>query len=522
MNAEYMFCPRCGAVTKPGTCTNCGYQIYEESGEDFQNSSESDYQNDHISDYSKYESGTPQNKGSKVWIVVLAIIGGLIVFSIVVLVLIWLAMIIIPFAVAFSTIKNLNNYNNYPSYSYSSPQNPGNADPDEEDDSLKPFDTDPNGFDMDKFNELTSGANELDDKIVDSTDKADQFVNGSATGYLSFSPDHTFHDRDSFPKPYLENLCDSYVAVPEYSVERHILKYEDEINSVFVNATCAYYQINSDDKDFTDVNLKLKNYAYNCIYDYISNDPTDGGTKTAPYNYTIYCDAIITFNNEDVISIVYDYQSYADNVTDTFFVHGFNIDTKNAVIMDNTKILNLDEDFAKFFVQRSNIQNSYVSAINNCTPSELKAVFNDDKSLILFFSPLGIEVGVMYRVSKSFGWVTITLNDFDQYRTNDYDFPADWGKQYDIYQYEKDNNITPKTGYGSSSGDLSDSDDDSDGSSPSGGSSSSGDDTSDGGSSSGGGSDSGDDNTGGGSSSGGSSIPDGGLNYGGNTITDDL
>jgi hypothetical protein len=51
----------------------------------------------------------------------------------------------------------------------------------------------------------------------------------------------------------------------------------------------------------------------------------------------------------------------------------------------------------------------------------------------------------------SYGWVTITINDFDKYMSGNYSFNTDWGKKnYDVYQYEKDNGITPKTSSGGS------------------------------------------------------------------------
>ena len=109
--------------------------------------------------------------------------------------------------------------------------------------------------------------------------------------------------------------------------------------------------------------------------------------------------------------------------------------------MDNTAILDFRGDFAEFFVERSNIQNNFVDSINNSPSSDTAKVFQDDDSLILLFTPLGIEVGINYRYQYSYGWVTVTLNDFDDYFMNQYSFDTDWGHGYDIYQYEKDNNI---------------------------------------------------------------------------------
>ena len=135
------------------------------------------------------------------------------------------------------------------------------------------------------------------------------------------------------------------------------------------------------------------------------------------------------------MSIVYDYTSYSENSADRMTVYGVNIDMKNGSVFDNTKILNMDDDFAEFFVDRSNIQNRYVDALNVSSASDISKVLNDDDSLIMFFTPFGIEVGMVYQYKYSAGWVTVTINDFDKYMSGNYSFNTDWGKNnYDVFQ----------------------------------------------------------------------------------------
>ena len=42
MSAEFVFCKRCGAVTKPGICTNCGFDMYKDLNIDTDNNSNSE------------------------------------------------------------------------------------------------------------------------------------------------------------------------------------------------------------------------------------------------------------------------------------------------------------------------------------------------------------------------------------------------------------------------------------------------------------------------------------------------
>ena len=210
-------------------------------------------------------------------------------------------------------------------------------------------------------------------------------------------------------------------------------------NGIFINAYCTYYALSSDKVDFTKANEALRNQAISELYEFVSKNKNTNSDET--FNYTLYTDSVVTFNNDEVISIGFSTTSYENNYIENFYVHGINIDVKNGGVIDNTAILDFRGDFAEFFVERSNIQNSYVDAINYSPYEDTAKVFQDDDALIMLFTPLGIEVGINYRYHYDYGWVTVTINDFDEYFMNQYSFDTDWGHGYDIYQYEKDNNI---------------------------------------------------------------------------------
>jgi hypothetical protein len=515
MSAEFVFCKRCGAVTRPGVCTNCGFDMYKDLNVEENNNSEINSNNESVSTESNtstsnnsiYQGGNfvssysdtntnnatadntvnnvaPTRKSKskgKGWIVGLAIgipaaLAVLLVCIIAILAVASPLLIkyVIPTSVS-NNIYNSLNKNNNSALATLIPV-PEEEEEDDEDEDLdidysEIFGDDPttgsgydptagsgyayvidgmdvsaDGFDQNKFDGYVASANEYSDNVVDDTDKKDVFANGVYDSYLTFPAEHGEHDRDSYPTPYLTSLDECYEECADYSVERHIIKYEGTHNGVLVNCTSAYYTITSDTIDFTDVNKKLKEQALIGLYNFFEDS-----SKSSTYSYTIYSDAIITYNNDEVLSIVYDYTSYDQNNKDLLTVHAINVDVKNGKVFDNTKILDMDDAFSKFFVDRSNIQNSYVSALNSSSTSDITKVLNDDKSLIMFFTPFGIEVGIQYKYMGSYGWVTITINDFDKYMSGTYNFNTDWGKKnYDVYQYEKDNGITPKTSSGGS------------------------------------------------------------------------
>ncbi len=462
MNSEFVFCPRCGAVTKPGVCTNCGFKFETEiKTEEISSNIQAPQEEIEASPYVKQKNGEKKSKG---WVIPLIIGLSAVVLLFVVLIIV-AAIAFIP--ISTKIIQAQNNVNTPPSTVNPNPVQPDpllpSIDDDEDKDNNPDDDVVPDDdiydefanysetiaplyggtseFDYDEFEkELIDKANEYWDLPAEET--YDYYLAGNYSYYLFSSYSHDFKERDSYEAPYYEYVVDSYIENDNYDVERRIIRYEGNVDGSYLNAYCAYYALYSDDVDFTKVNEALRNQAISeldkCVKDKI--------TKKA-YNINLYSDAVITYNNDEVLSVVYNTTVYAENETEVFYLHGINVDMVNGRVMDNTKILNFDDSFSKFFVQRSNTQNSFLDSINYSDIKDVTKVLNDDDSLLIFFTPLGIEVGCNYRYHYSYGWVTVTINNFDNYLSGEYDFNADFGKSYDIYKYEQENGITPKDPY---------------------------------------------------------------------------
>ena len=452
MNQEFIFCPRCGAVTKPGICTNCGYDIeahYEEvnSSEDSFSENEVSDENEVISDSSSevnkedYETvntvSDSSERKNRWWIWALVIFGvfALILLVIAVIVVIWLGYVGVKAYSVYTTSNQQNQMLLHQNAHQASLVGEDEEDEDEPEesvyyDSLVGNDSSGYDYDYDAFDDYISKANDYSDSIVE--EDGDFF--SSPSYYSNNGESHEFKERDSFERPYYDYLVNSYVENENYSVERHQIRYEGKQNDVYINDYSAYYQIVSDTVDFTVVNEELKRRATYDLYNYLDSGSVDSDS----YNYLIYCDSFITFNNDEIMSIVYNVTSYDENYTDMLYEYGVNIDMKTGEIMDNDRIINTDETFAEFFKDRSFNQNGYVAALEDSEAKEISATLSDDKSRILFFTPLGLEIGINYRYGYSYGWVTVSINDFASYMFDDYDFETDFGSSlYDIYEYEK-------------------------------------------------------------------------------------
>ena len=93
---------------------------------------------------------------------------------------------------------------------------------------------------------------------------------------------------------------------------------------------------------------------------------------------------------------------------------------KTGKILKNSDILNIDDSFAKDFRERSITQNGKDSIVSKWDDSTIEKSLESEDLLILFYTPLGMEVGV--NVDKSngsdysdTGWVTVTYKDYEKY-----------------------------------------------------------------------------------------------------------
>ena len=88
-----------------------------------------------------------------------------------------------------------------------------------------------------------------------------------------------------------------------------------------------------------------------------------------------------------------------------------NFDLKTGSLLYNTDIIEPTEELAEAFRDMSDYQNGYIEHVDEITDNEIADYFSDEDSLILFYTPVGLEIGFNYEG----GWVTTTLKDYEEY-----------------------------------------------------------------------------------------------------------
>ena len=253
-----------------------------------------------------------------------------------------------------------------------------------------------------------------------------------ANGYSnSFGSDHTNVSKDSMTPPYILKFEECIDTGCEYQLVPHYLNYKDKVKGIDVSASILYYQIESDEiPNLEELNRQIYYLTCNELFSYLAY-----GSNYSEYsNISFSTDSICTYNDDDKLSILldvvvnvdltdYDGTQYPSNQES--YICAINADVVQGRILDNNRMINTDEAYAKLFRQRCCDQNGYdIQALNDMSDKTLSQFLSSPNSSVFFFTPLGLEVGYLYRGSGGTGmftgWMTITMMDYMDYILDDY------------------------------------------------------------------------------------------------------
>jgi len=130
----------------------------------------------------------------------------------------------------------------------------------------------------------------------------------------------------------------------------------------------------------------------------------DGG----PIN--LYIKGYVTYMDENVMSVAYSERiTIAD--TDMAQIISVNVDINSGMLITNNQIIEVDTDFATEFMERCIEQNGSDTLGLYYGPDDVCANLKDNQYLIIFYTPLGLEIGLNIPYG---GWVTATYTDYEE------------------------------------------------------------------------------------------------------------
>ena len=101
---------------------------------------------------------------------------------------------------------------------------------------------------------------------------------------------------------------------------------------------------------------------------------------------------------------------YADG-EGTYDLYCMNYDLKTGTLLNNTDIIEVSDELVEAFIDQSIYQNGYTSSVSDYSNEEITDFLSDEDSLILFYTPVGLEIGY----NHPNGWVTATLKDYQRF-----------------------------------------------------------------------------------------------------------
>ena len=140
------------------------------------------------------------------------------------------------------------------------------------------------------------------------------------------------------------------------------------------------------------------------------NDVAEKLSENASYLFEAEC--YVTYMDEDIFSMAYMEYGYLDGDRQETYVVSVNIDMDNGMVMTNTQLLDIDDEFSIDFRKRSDKQNGENELLDRYSDQNITEMMNQESTLIIFYTPLGMEVGF----NHYYGWVTVTYPDYQDFQ----------------------------------------------------------------------------------------------------------
>lgn len=194
---------------------------------------------------------------------------------------------------------------------------------------------------------------------------------------------------------YYQEITDATVQNLDYQVlwESTSVYPDDASSSVGYTSICPVLT-GEDTEKFKSVNEKIREMV--CQYEDSYLD-YDNGVES--YGYVTYMD-------EDICSIVVEH-SLKENYNTIPYVRALTFHMDSGEVMEHSEMIQVDDDLIRQFRSMDSYQNGTVDFVSDSSDEELKACLADEKDSVMFYTPVGLEVGFNY----DGGWVTVTIKD---------------------------------------------------------------------------------------------------------------
>ena len=182
-------------------------------------------------------------------------------------------------------------------------------------------------------------------------------------------------------------------------------------DDVEVQLVVEYPQIISGDVPNYDYINQALRYDYDYFHNFFTEDVKPFMDRDSIFQVSI--DSHVTYMDESILSVVFVERVRINLENDPFSMVNYfcmNFDLETGVLLEDTELLWLDENFAADFRRREAWENGE-EALTNYSDEEILKMLKDPAYLVVFYTPMGMEVGLNLgnRV------VYVTYEDYEQF-----------------------------------------------------------------------------------------------------------
>ena len=203
---------------------------------------------------------------------------------------------------------------------------------------------------------------------------------------------------------YYGEIRDAVRTDLDYSIEWENYEYEGNNDSIMIVVDYPVIKGEVPNRDILNEIIEDETEYFEEYYDEYSKYMLPEET------FGVYSEGYVTYMDAEVMSVVFCETIYTDYWVDCglFCV---NIDMENGIVLSNNSIVDINDEFAVDFRSRSREQNGNVSALDYMTDQEIAYYLTNAGTSILFYTPLGMEIGLNYGES----YVTVTYKDYGEF-----------------------------------------------------------------------------------------------------------
>ena len=231
--------------------------------------------------------------------------------------------------------------------------------------------------------------------IIGNSDNADEY---DIEDFLNGGGEEEYYD---FAQDIRDDL--SYeVELEEFDKEDY-----DCPEGASAKLTITYPVVSGDIPNVDGINQKLYEEV-TAVDDYISavTDLMEDGDS---FEYQSEC--FVTYMDENILSVAFQERGMLNDSMIGAVIVSMNFDLQTGLPVGNTGILDIDDEFAIDFRKRCEEQNGEINGLNYYSDQQIREYLTNESSLIIFYTPLGMEVGINY----DGGWATVTYKDYEKF-----------------------------------------------------------------------------------------------------------